>query len=112
MTEPKFSVSWSTASEITGARSTPTVPPPPVPPPPPPPPPPPDEHAVSEDDELRGLGVPVAKSDALSSASVQEDPARTRAVVAVSAGAAPVPSKSVAEPQPTRSSTLEAALTI
>src|ERR1700758_5111431 len=108
MTEPKSSVSWSTATEITGWRSTPTVPPPWVPPPPP------DvgEQAVSEADELRGVGVPIVKSDELSSASVQEDPPRTSAVVELSAGAAAVPSNKVAEPHPTRSSTPEPALTI
>src|SRR5205814_2222064 len=75
MTEPKFSVSWSTASEITGWRSTPTVPPPDVPPPPPPD----EEHAALADAELCGFGVSAAKSPELSSASLQPAPARTRA---------------------------------
>src|SRR5580765_7632148 len=98
MTEPKSSVSWSTATEITGWRSTPTVPPPPVPPPPPPPEP---GHTATAADELRGFGAPAVKSDVLLSASVHDDPARTSAVVALSAGAAALPSNSVAEPQPT-----------
>src|SRR5438094_9413739 len=104
MTEPKSSVLWSTATEIIGCRSTPTVPPPAVPPPPPPPPD--DWQAAGDAEELSGFGAPVVKSDELSSASVQEDPARTSAVVELSAGAAAVPSNNVAEPQPTRSSTL------
>src|SRR5437016_1354318 len=111
MTEPKSSVLWLTATEIIGWRSTPTVPPPPVPPPPPPPPPP-DEHAATAEVELCGFGAAVVKSEELSSASVQDDPARTSAVVALSAGAAAVPSNSVADPQPTRSSTPEPELTI
>src|SRR5262249_35814240 len=79
--------------------------------PPPPPPPPPDEHAAVAAAELSGLGDAVVKSAELSSASVQLEPPRTRAVVDEGAGAAAVPSYSVAEPQPTRSSTPAAELT-
>ena len=49
-------------------------------------------------DELCGSGAAAAKSAAFESVSVQPFASRTSAVVLVSAGAAPVPSKSVAVP--------------
>src|SRR5215469_1315208 len=50
-----------------------------------------------------------AESAALSSVSVQPPPARDRELVALPAGAASLPSKSVALPYPTRSSTPDVA---
>src|SRR5205085_2240488 len=47
---------------------------------------------------LRGLGAPVAKSDAFWSVSVQPPLARRSDVVLLGAGAAPTPSKQLAVP--------------
>ncbi len=60
-------------------------------------------QVVAAVDELRGAGVPAAKSVGLASASVHPSPARTAAVVLPSAGAAPLPSWSAAVPYPIRS---------
>ena len=107
MTEPKFERVVVDRDEITGWRSTPTVPPPCVPPPPPPPPPD-EEHAAVAADELCGFGVPVAE---VGGVVVGVGAARSRRARArwstLSAGAGALPSNSVAEPQPTRSSTPE-----
>ena len=56
---------------------------------------------------LRGLGAPVAKSDALLSVSVQPPAARRAAVVFVRP-AATLPSKQLAVPYPRKSTTLPA----
>src|SRR6476646_3307683 len=63
------------------------------------------EHGVAEAAELRGVGAAAEKSLELASVSVQPSPARSAEVVLPIAGAAPVPSESVAEPYPTRSVT-------
>src|SRR5262245_40161627 len=55
---------------------------------------------------LRGVGAPVAKSEAFTSASVQPPSARRAAVVLLGAGAAPLPSKQFAVPlNPMKSTT-------
>src|SRR5215218_2095843 len=55
-------------------------------------------HEAAAATEFSGEGAPVAKSAEFESLSVQPLPARRLAVVFVTAGAAPAPSKSVAEP--------------
>jgi len=55
-------------------------------------------HGASGDDVLRGAGAPAAKSAALLSVSVQPPSARKAAVVLLSVGAAPLPSKKFAVP--------------
>jgi len=52
---------------------------------------------------FRGFGVPVLKSVALLSVSVQPFAARSTAVVLLGAGVEPVPSKHVVLPKPTKS---------
>jgi len=49
-------------------------------------------QALAGDDAFSGSGAAVAKSAPLSSVSVQPPPARASAVVALGAGAAPLPS--------------------
>src|SRR4051794_2583712 len=83
----KLNVGWSRAIESTGWMSTST------------PAEPLDplgggvtEQALAAAEAFCGSGAAVAKSDALSSVSVQPPPARASAFVALPAGAAPLPS--------------------
>jgi len=51
-----------------------------------------EPHDAAVDDELRGVGIGVTKSAGFESVSVQPSPARTAAVVLLSAATAPEPS--------------------
>ena len=63
-------------------------------------------HVCNAAAELRGLGAAVVKSVEFAFASVQPLLARKSAVVLLRAGAAVLPSKQVAFPKPTKSTTL------
>ncbi|HEY0171667.1 MAG TPA: hypothetical protein VGB98_11650 [Pyrinomonadaceae bacterium] len=60
-------------------------------------------QALNGEEVLRGVGAPVAKSDAFWFVSVQPPAARRTALVFDGAGAFPEPSEQLAVPKPTKS---------